>query len=203
MDGRLAVVVGSSDAARRKAWSLFDAKARVRFVCPDPCPADGATGRLEWITEPYRESHLDGASLVIAAATPDVNRKVIADAQRRGILVNAAGEPDLSDFVLPATIRHGNFVLAIGTGGAAPALTQRIREQLELAFDRAFGDWVELLAELRPIVRDRVADAERRAAIFHALSDWAWLEQIRSQGPDHVRNQMLAAIDRWANDTSK
>jgi precorrin-2 dehydrogenase/sirohydrochlorin ferrochelatase len=202
LDGRLAVVVGNSDAARRKARALFDAKARVRFVSEEKCTADGLTGRLEWICEPYRVEHLNGASLVIAAATPELNRRVIADAHARGILVNSAGEPEASDFVLPSTIRHGNFVLAIGTGGAAPALTQRIREQLELAFDKAFGEWVELLAEMRPIVRSKIADSERRAAVAHALSDWSWLEQIRANGSDRVRLDMLAAIDSWASESA-
>ena len=199
MNGRLAVVVGGGDTGRRKARALFDAGARVRLVCLEPCPADGTTGRLEWLCEPYRAEHLEGASIAIAAGPPEVNRLVVADAQERSIWVNAAGEPDSSDFILPATIRHGDFVLAIGTGGAAPSLTQRVREQLEMAFDKAFGDWVALLAELRPVVRERIPDSERRSAIYHALSDWAWLEQIRTVGADQVRFDMLSAIDRWAN----
>src|SRR4051812_40395021 len=88
---RLAVVVGSGDVARRKARALFDAGARVRLVCLEACTADGSTGRLEWINEPYHERHLDGAVLAIAAATPPVNRAVVADAKRRGIWVNSAG----------------------------------------------------------------------------------------------------------------
>jgi siroheme synthase-like protein len=167
-------------------------------VCLEPSTADGATGRLEWLVEPYRESHLDGACLAIAAATPSVNRAVVADAKRRGLWVNAAGGPATSDFVLPAMIRHGDFVLAIGTGGAAPNLAQRVREQLELAFDKAFGEWVELLGELRPQVRDKFPNPARRAAIYQALCDWAWLEQIRDAGIDAVRLEMYASIDRWA-----
>jgi precorrin-2 dehydrogenase/sirohydrochlorin ferrochelatase len=196
---RLAVVVGNGEVARRKARTLFEAGARVRLVCQEPSTADGATGRLEWLNEPYREKHLEGAILVIAAASPELNQVIVADAKKRGILVNSAGEPDSSDFVLPAVIRRGEFVLAIGTGGAAPALAQRVREQLEIAFDRAFGEWVALLGELRPTIRQRIDDADRRAAIYHALSDWAWLEQIRTAGADRVRMDMLSALDRWAN----
>lgn len=199
MTGRLALVVSSGDIGRRKARALFEAGARVRLVCDEACPADGEIGRLQWIHESYRDDHLDGASLVIAAATPEINRQVVTDARQRGIWVNAAGEPDAGDFQLPATIRRGDFVLAIGTGGAAPALAQQVREQLELAFDKAFGEWVALLGEMRPAVRERVGDPERRAAIYHALSDWAWLDQIRSVGADQVRFDMLSAVDQWAN----
>jgi precorrin-2 dehydrogenase/sirohydrochlorin ferrochelatase len=198
MQDRLAVVVGSGDVGRRKARALFDAGARVRLVCLEPCTADGATGRLQWLNEPYRDDHLEGAALAIAAASPDINQAVVADAKRRGIWVNSAGDPDAGDFVLPATIRRGDFLLAIGTGGAAPSLAQRVREQLELAFDKAFGEWVALLAELRPTVREKIVDPDRRAAIYHALSDWAWLEQIRTNGVHRVRTDMLTALERWA-----
>jgi precorrin-2 dehydrogenase/sirohydrochlorin ferrochelatase len=198
MTGRLAVVVGGGEVGLRKARLLFDAGARVRMVCLEPCPADGLTGRLEWLREPFAPHHLDGATLAIAAGPPEVNRAVAEAARQRNVLVNVAAEPDLCDFVLPATIRRGDFVLAIGTGGAAPSLAQRVREQLEQAFDKAFGEWVELLAELRPLVRERFHDPDQRAAALHALSDWAWLERIREVGCDQTRLDMYAALDRWA-----
>jgi siroheme synthase-like protein len=202
MTDRLALVVGNGDVGRRKARALFEAGARVRLVCDEACPADGSTKRLQWVNESYRAEHLEGVSLVIAAASPEVNRQVVADARQRGIWVNSAGEPDAGDFQLPATIRRGDFLLAISTGGAAPALAQQVREQLELAFDKAFGEWVGLLGELRPTVRERIGDPERRAAIYHALSDWAWLDHIRNVGADKVRFEMLSAVDQWANGQS-
>lgn len=196
--GRLAVVVGGGDVGLRKARGLFEAGARVRLVCTENCPSEGMKGRLEWINAPYNPSHLEGATLVIAAATSELNRTVAADARARGILVNVAAEPQLCDFVLPATIRRGDFLLAIATGGSAPNLAQRVREQLEQAFDRAFGEWVDLLAEMRPLVRQKVHDLQKRAVVYHALSDWGWLDQIRSIGADQVRFEMISAVDRWA-----
>lgn len=200
---RLAVVVGGGDVGLRKARGLYEAGARVRLVCLEPCPADGLNGRLEWVTASYSKHHIEDAALVIAAAPPDVNQAVAADARELGIWVNVASDPSLCDFVLPATVRRGDFLLAIGTGGSAPNLAQRVREQLELAFDKAFGEWVDLLAELRPLVRERILAAENRAAILHALSDWGWLEQIRTHGSDQVRFEMLAALDRWAVEYNK
>ena len=41
-------------------------------------------------------------------------------------------------------------------------------------------------------------DPARRAAVYQALCDWAWLEQIRESGIDAVRLEMYASIDRWA-----
>jgi siroheme synthase-like protein len=191
--GRLCVVVGGGAVGRRKGDALLAAGAVVRVVCREPPPADGA--RFDWRTEPYRPDHLGGAALVFAAATADVNRQVVADARSRGLWVNSATDPTAGDFFLPATVRRGEFVLAVGTGGVAPAIAAEVRRRLDAEFDSAFGDWVAILAELRPIVRERIADEEARHALFTRLSRWEWLERLRSEGLDAVRVAMRAEVD--------
>jgi siroheme synthase-like protein len=149
---------------------------------------------LEWRREPYRAEHLDAAALVIAAATPEVNRQVVADARARGLCVNSATEPKAGDFILPATVRRGDFLVAVSTGGVAPALATEVRRRLETQFDDMFGVWVGLLAALRPLILAKVADPDRRSELFERLCRWEWLDRLRQEGPELVFVAMQAEV---------
>jgi siroheme synthase-like protein len=191
--GRLALVVGGGPVGRRKAAALRAAGARVRLVCLEGPPSGPADPNLHWLTEPYRPSHLDGATLVVAAGPPEVNARVLADARARGLWASSASDPGAGDFILPATVRRGEFVLAVSTGGAAPGLARAVRRRLEAEFDESFAAWVELLAQLRPLVL-RLPDARRRRALFARLCAWEWLERLRRDGADEVRAAMHAEV---------
>jgi precorrin-2 dehydrogenase/sirohydrochlorin ferrochelatase len=192
LTGRLAVVVGGGSVGRRKIAALLAAGARVRVVCPEPPPADEFCSVVEWLPEAYCPGHLDGAILAFAAATPEVNARVLADARARGILVNVATDPESGDFLMPATIRRGDFVLAVSTSGAAPAFAAEIRRRLEEQFDETFGRWVALLAEIRPIVLANVHDSQKRRELFERWAKWEWLERLRREGEETVRAALLA-----------
>jgi precorrin-2 dehydrogenase/sirohydrochlorin ferrochelatase len=192
---RLVVVIGGGPVGRRKASAVRSAGGRVRLICLEPRPPEMNDPLLDWRTEAYRPEHLDGVALVFAAALPEVNARIVADARARGVWVNAASQPEEGDFFLPATVRRGDFVLAVSTGGAAPILAQIVRDRLEAEFDEAFGQWVALLAELRPLVMERIVEAEQRRIVLTSLCQWQWLERLRREGADAVRAALREEIE--------
>jgi precorrin-2 dehydrogenase/sirohydrochlorin ferrochelatase len=195
---RLALVVGGGPVGRRKAHALLAAGARVRLVCLKPRPAEESSDRLDWQSHAYQSADLDGVSLAVAAANAEVNRQVVADARAGGVWVCDAVAAQQGDFTFPAVVRRGDFVIAVGTGGAAPGLARRVRERLEADFDAAFGEWVEVLAVLRSVARVRIPDRNRRRAFLEAASDWPWLERLRREGRERVWADLVAELGEWS-----
>lgn len=190
--GKKVVVIGGGAVGARKASALLTAGADVTVIDPRTPPAlpPGAAH----VPESYRGDHLDGAALVFACATPEVNARVVADARTRGVWVNAASSPDEGDFTLPAVVRRGELTLAVSTGGASPALARRLREKLESEYDAVFGEWVALLAEVRAEVLATIPDEARRRELLDGFADWGWLARLRADGSEKVREAMRVVV---------
>lgn len=202
--GRRVLVVGWGPVGRRKGAGLAAAGARLRIVDP----AAAATTELpagalevEIHREPYQPEHLAGVCLAVAAASVQVNRQVVADAQRLGIWVGSASEPGEGDFTVPAVWREGPLTLTVSTMGASPALAAALRDRAAEALGPAAAGLAALLAELRPDVLSQLApypEARRRV-----LADWAnprWIELWRAEGVEAVRRALLDDLERARRD---
>jgi precorrin-2 dehydrogenase / sirohydrochlorin ferrochelatase len=186
--GRTALVVGLGAVGSRKASGLLEAGARVVGV--DPSDGVAVPEGVERRVEAYRAGHLDGVSLAIAAASPGVNRQVVADARAAGVWVNAASDPGAGDFTVPAVWREGVLTLTVSTSGASPALAAALRDRAAGALGPAAAGLAAAFAELRPWVLARLADPEARR---RALADWAdprWLVLFEAGGPAAVRDEL-------------
>jgi precorrin-2 dehydrogenase / sirohydrochlorin ferrochelatase len=189
--GRTVVVVGLGTVGRRKAAGLVESGARVIGVDPR---AEEAPPGVELRLERYRIQHLDGASLVFAAATPEVNREVVADARRLGLWVNSASEPAEGDFLLPAVWRDGPLTLTVSTSGASPALAAALRDRAVSALGPSAAGLARLLAELRPEVLERIADPAVRKRVLAEAADPRWIDFFASEGAETTRTALRAFL---------
>jgi len=83
-------------------------------------------------------------------------------AREQGILVNVEDVPELCDFHVPATIRRGDLLLTVSTGGKAPGLAKLIREWLEKKLGLEWSDRLHELAQARARWRGEGARAAER-----------------------------------------
>lgn len=124
VDGKKCVVAGGGRTALRKAKKLSNCGAKVTVISPDFC--DGFDF-VQKIQSKYNPEYIKNSFLVIAATNDsEVNRQIAKDAQRAGILVSLADNPELSDFMSPCSYAAGDITLAVSTNGKYPMLAKKL-----------------------------------------------------------------------------
>lgn len=175
LTGRRVLLVGAGQVAAAKLDQLLAAGADVRVVAPVVNPQVERAGVASGVPIDRRAfvpSDLDDAWLVVAAATPEVNRDVARAAESRRIFVNAVDDPANASAFLSGVVRRRGVTIAISTSGDAPALTALLREALDAVLPEAdLESWLEEARVQRAIWRrDGVPMAERRPLLLEALN---------------------------------
>jgi uroporphyrin-III C-methyltransferase / precorrin-2 dehydrogenase / sirohydrochlorin ferrochelatase len=188
--GRRVLVVGGGPVAASKLAQLVAAGARVEVVAPQIHPdidaAASAAGSLVSVSRrAFVPADVDDVWLVVAAATPDVNRHVAAAAEERRVLVNAVDDPANASAFLGGVVRRGGVTLAISTSGDAPGLTALLRQALNALLPRDIGEWVRESRRLRAVWRKNgVPMEERRPLLLDALNALYGKDDARGAEPD-------------------
>ncbi len=173
--GRRVVLVGGGPVAAAKLRQLLASAANVHVVSPavvEDIERAGASSAVTISRRPFMASDLDEAWLVVAAATPDVNRQVAEAAESRRVFVNAVDDPANATAFLSGVIRREGVTLAISTSGEAPGLTALLRQGIdELLPRRDLANWVRVAREQRRQWKaDGVPMDERRPLLLEALN---------------------------------
>ncbi|MBR1553122.1 MAG: bifunctional precorrin-2 dehydrogenase/sirohydrochlorin ferrochelatase [Schwartzia sp.] len=200
LTGKRACVVGGGKIALHRVEGLLDAGVQVRVIAPeavDEIVDLVAAGKIKWHKEPFAASMLQGVSIVVCATDDvDVNRRAAWAAKSMGALVNMAAPPlELSDFIVPASVRRDGLLLMASTGGACPELSRRLRGDLESLGD-LYAPWLERLAPIREEMKEKLESSEERRAVWRdALSDEV-MALVREGNLEEAEARVRNAVDR-------
>lgn len=201
---RKVLFVGGGWETEAKVKGLLAVGARVTLLSPHEHPGLEPLhreGRLAWLRRGYQRGDLAGFSLVFShPSDKSLNALVAQEARERGIWLNAVDDPAHCDFILPAVHRQGELVIAVSTGGAAPALGVRIKQKLVREFGPEYAPYLELLRSFRPIVAATFPDDfEARKAAWYRMVDSPALELVALGEMEAAREVLLAALHHNPN----
>lgn len=135
------VVIGGGTIATRRVNTLLEFAGRIMVISPEltkELQELQKQGRIEWLRESYVGNQIEDADMVIAATNQSVvNHRIKADCQNleketgRQILVSVIDNRELCDFYFPSIVQSEDVVIGINSGGKSPALTKRIRREME------------------------------------------------------------------------
>lgn len=195
--GRLVVVIGGGVIAQGKIAGLLAAAARVRVIAPtvtNEIHTLAREGRVDYLARPYAPGDLAGADLVIGATNDRaVNAQIWQDATAAHIWVNVVDDPPHCTFIAPSVARRGDLTVAVSTGGKAPVLAVRVREQIEALLGDEHAHFLELAGRLRAPMAERHPGFEDRKRLWYEIVDSDVLAALK-RGDEPAALRTIAAI---------
>ncbi|KAF1722272.1 NAD(P)-dependent oxidoreductase [Pseudoxanthomonas wuyuanensis] len=206
LSGREVLVVGGGEVAQRKIEALLQAGAQVQVYADalnQTVAQWWAQGRLQRREGGFDPAWLDQVWLLVAA-TDDrpFNAGLAAEAGRRRRLVNVVDDAELSTFQIPAIVDRDPLLVAISSGGAAPMLARRLREQLETLLDHSLGDLAALFARHRAAIRARLPQLAQRRRWFDQVIDGPVPVLLRAGQREAAEAAFQTALQASADTTS-
>ena len=194
--GKLCLVVGGGEVARRKAAVLVDAGATVRVVAPELSAAFASVPDIEHVAERFHPTHLDGVMLVIAATGDSAaNQDISQQARARNIPVNVVDNPDLCTFIMPSILDRSPLMVAFSSGGASPMLSRILRGKLEALIPQGYGRLAAFSARFRDTVKARFVDPRKRRAFWENVLEGAVAEKVLAGDEAGAETMLLGFLE--------
>lgn len=157
LESRPCLVVGGGEVATRKVLGLLAVDAAVTVHAPSlsaPLAELVSAGQAAWIEGPYVGLGVPAGApswAFVLAATDDVaiNRRVVDDATRAGVLANDASDPTGGPAAIPSTRRLGPVTVAVSTDGIHPGASRWLADQAAAAVPPEALVALELVDEVR------------------------------------------------------
>lgn len=201
--GKSCVVVGGGQVACRKVRGLLAAEAKVTVIAPavtEDLRNLAESGQLEWKAQAFAAGMLKTLCpllVFVTADNPAANAAAIAEAKEIGALVNAAADPEQTDFSVPSKVQRGDFLLTVSTGGGSPAFAKLLRERLEREYPDSFGDFLERLMILRNEIKALPGGSREHERLWRQSLNQGIIDLVRvgqlDQAEEEVRNGIANA----------
>ena len=203
--GARCVVIGGGEVALRKVTMLLKADAAVEIVSPTLCEALAdlvQSGVIHHLQTTFDQSHLNGATLVIAATDDEViNAQISEAAKASNIPVNVVDAPALCTFTMPSIVDRSPVVIAISSNGAAPVLARLIRAKIETMVPASYGRLAKLAGAFREAVKAKFATTQARRIFWEQTFQGPIAELVFSGQEEAAKQALENALE--ANETAQ
>jgi precorrin-2 dehydrogenase/sirohydrochlorin ferrochelatase len=198
IEGKRCLIIGGGKVAFRKARSLLAAGAEVTVLSPkltEGLFALKKEGRLSVIDDVYRTGCI-GRYFLVICATDDaaVNRLAAEEAQQKNILANVIDNEQLSSFVVPASVRRGDVLFTVSTGGKSPALARELRRDLAAAYGEDFARFLQAVENARILLKERLASIGDRENFWLSAINERTIELLKQGNIEKAEAELKNAI---------
>ena len=173
VEDRPCLVVGGDREAFDKARRLLAAGARVTVVSPALIPSleaviKASDDRARWVAREFVEADLDPRPFLVMCSVRDeaLCTRLHARSLSDGFLLCTIDQTRWCSFTNLAVADVGEVVVALGSGGSAPGLLRRLRDDLVAGLGGSFPSFTRYVSD----VRAKASLEGRRDAVAEAIS---------------------------------
>jgi len=166
------VVIGAGNIGKRKIMNLLEFKANMTIIEPEISNDILAlkSDKIKIIQREYQNGDIPENSIVFCSTgNPEVDSNVQKECTEKKALLNVADVPELCNFIMPATIKHGDLTISVASQGKAPFFVREMRKRISKQFSENTAYFVEIASFLREqtIETGIYHDFEKREKIFN------------------------------------
>ncbi|MBU8769343.1 precorrin-2 dehydrogenase/sirohydrochlorin ferrochelatase family protein [Cytobacillus oceanisediminis] len=182
LDYKKVVIVGGGHVARQKAEALLPTKAQVTVISPvvtEKLKQYIHEGLVTWKEKSFEPADLDDAALIFAVTNDKEVNNAVEEAAQHWQLLSRADAKGRIDFINPAVVRRGEFVLTVSTSGASPGLTRKVKSELAEEYGEHYAQYVSFLKEARQRILVMFTGDEKKQLLAELLDPQVleWVEQ--------------------------
>ncbi|MGG1679054.1 bifunctional precorrin-2 dehydrogenase/sirohydrochlorin ferrochelatase [Neobacillus sp. NRS-1170] len=186
IDYKKVVIVGGGHVARQKVEALLPTKALVTVISPavtEKLQQYINEGFVTWKEKAFVPADLDDAALIFAVTNDEEVNNAVEEAAQHWQLLSRADAKGRVDFINPAVVRRGDFVLTVSTSGASPGLTRQVKTDLEEQFGVHYAQYVSFLKEARQRILQLFSGDAKKQLLAELLDPQLlqWMEQGEKQ----------------------
>ncbi|MGM0776084.1 MAG: precorrin-2 dehydrogenase/sirohydrochlorin ferrochelatase family protein [Bacillota bacterium] len=182
LDYKKVVIVGGGHVARQKAEALLPTKAQVTVISPEVTEKLRQhidEGLVTWKEKSFEPADLDDAALIFAVTNDEEVNNAVEEAAQHWQLLSRADAKGRVDFINPAVVRRGEFILTVSTSGASPGLTRKVKSELVEQYGEHYAQYVSFLKEARQRILKKFTGDEKKQQLAELLDPQflEWIEQ--------------------------
>jgi siroheme synthase-like protein len=157
------LVVGGGRVAARKVEKLVPFGVNITVVAPTVSDEISQYESVTVISREFSKEYLQSADFVISATDDEkISEEIFKLCAEKNIPVNTVDDPEKCTFFFPALVSREDVTIGISTSGKSPLFARFLREQAENLLTEKNLAALDILSQLRPIIKKKVSGEHNR-----------------------------------------
>ena len=210
LQNKQVLVVGGGKESLKRINSLLNQNCKITVISNEKSKSIENLVNKKKIE--FKNQKLENADFLstekpflVITTTDDkkLNQLIINKAKKNKIIAYSSDNPECSDFSNLAIIDFENLIqIAIFTGGKSPAMSKKIKEQVEKILEKTITREDLAQIKIQQIARNLAkikidTQIRRKAFLKNIMSDKEIKQLIKDGEPKKAENRVIAILRTW------